>query len=152
MSSIAATTPRLTGRLAVIISLAVSLHSTSGFALGTDDQRAACTPDVFRLCGSEIPNVDRIVACLKKEKPNLSKDCRAVFNTRPVRAAATEFLLTVRDRRPRPSTTELGYLVWTCRPPAPIDTRWRRAKPLLAEGKSREVRNGSCLEHASPGS
>jgi hypothetical protein len=98
MSSIAATTPRLTGRLAVIISLAVSLHSTSGFALGTDDQRAACTPDVFRLCGSEIPNVDRIVACLKKEKPNLSKDCRAVFNTRPVRAAATEFLLTRQNR------------------------------------------------------
>jgi hypothetical protein len=98
MSSIAATAPRFTGRLAVIISLAISLYSTSGFALGTDDQRAACTPDVFRLCGSEIPNVDRIVACLKKEKPNLSKDCRAVFNTRPVRAATTGFLLSWGNR------------------------------------------------------
>ena len=98
MSSIAATTPRFTGRLAVIISLTTSLYSTSGFALGTDDQRAACTPDVFRLCGSEIPNVDRIVACLKKEKPNLSKDCRAVFNTRPVRAGMTGFPLTRKDR------------------------------------------------------
>jgi hypothetical protein len=98
MSSIAAAAPRFAGRFAVIISLAISLHSTSAFALGTDDQRAACTPDVFRLCGPEIPDVDRIVACLKKEKPNLSKDCRAVFNTRPVRAALTGSLLTLKNR------------------------------------------------------
>src|ERR1700685_4589399 len=98
MHSIAVTAPRFTGRLAVFILLAISLHSTSGFALGTDDQRAACTPDVFRLCGSEIPNVDRIVACLKKEKPNLSKYARAVFNTRRLRAAAAGFLLTRENR------------------------------------------------------
>jgi hypothetical protein len=98
MNKIAVTAPRFTGRLAVFILLAISLHSTSGFASGTDDQRAACTPDVFRLCGPEIPNVDRIVACLKKEKPNLSKDCRAVFNARPVRAAATGFPLTRENR------------------------------------------------------
>jgi hypothetical protein len=98
MSRIAATAPRFSGRLAVTIALAMSLYSTSGFALGTDDQRAACTPDVFRLCGPEIPNVDRIVACLKKQKPSLSKECRAVFNTRPVRASATGFPLT-RDNR-----------------------------------------------------
>jgi hypothetical protein len=24
----------------------------------------ACTPDVWRLCGAQIPDVDRIVACL----------------------------------------------------------------------------------------
>jgi hypothetical protein len=93
MSSIAATAPRFTGRLAVIISVAVSLYSTNGFALGTDDQRAACTPDVFRLCGADIPNVDRIVACLKKEKANLSKDCRAVFSSKPVKAGAAGFPL-----------------------------------------------------------
>ena len=98
MSRIAATAPRYTGRLTVIISLAISLHSTSGFALGTDAQRAACTPDVFRLCGSDIPNVDRIVACLKKEKPNLSKDCKAVFNARPTRASATWFPLFRKSR------------------------------------------------------
>ena len=98
MNSIAVIGPRFTGRLAMLILLAISLRSTSGFALGTDDQRAACTPDVFRLCGSEIPNVDRIVACLKKDKANLSKECQAVFNSRPVRAAATGFLLTRENR------------------------------------------------------
>jgi hypothetical protein len=47
---------------------------------GSDEQRAACTPDVFRLCGAEIPNVEKIVACLKREKPRLSAACQAVFN------------------------------------------------------------------------
>ena len=98
MSSVAATAPRFAGRLVVIVSLAMSLHSTGAFALGTDDQRAACTPDVFRLCGSDIPNVDRIVACLKKEKPNLSKDCKAVFNARPTRAGMAGFALIRKNR------------------------------------------------------
>ena len=46
---------------------------------GTDQQRVACTPDVLRLCSSEIPNVDRIVACLRREKSQLSAGCRQVF-------------------------------------------------------------------------
>ena len=126
MSSIAAIAPRGTGRLAVIISLAISLHSTSSFALGTDDQRAACTPDVFRLCGSDIPDVDRIVACLKKQKPNLSKECRAVFNARPVRASATWFPLTRKNRwcrfgRGVQDSVQQNWVTW-CGPAA----RWHR--------------------------
>ncbi|ABE63701.1 hypothetical protein Nham_2935 [Nitrobacter hamburgensis X14] len=31
---------------------------------GTFAQRLACTPDVLRLCGSAVPDVARIVACL----------------------------------------------------------------------------------------
>ena len=46
---------------------------------GTAEQRSACMPDVFRLCFSEIPDVTRIVACLKREKPRLSEGCRMVF-------------------------------------------------------------------------
>jgi hypothetical protein len=34
---------------------------------------------VFRLCSSEIPNVDHIVACLTVKKANLSPACKAVF-------------------------------------------------------------------------
>ena len=48
---------------------------------GTDQQRVACTPDVFRLCSSEIPDVDRIVACLRREKSQLSAGCRQVLET-----------------------------------------------------------------------
>jgi hypothetical protein len=72
---------RFTGRSALAVGLAVSLYATTSLALGTSEQRAACTSDVFRLCSSEIPSVDRIVACLRKEKVNLSPGCQAVFNS-----------------------------------------------------------------------
>lgn len=65
---------------AFILGVALTANSTASFAeQGTAEQRAACTGDVFRLCKSEIPDVDRIVACMKKQKANLSTPCRAVF-------------------------------------------------------------------------
>ena len=41
----------------------------------------ACTPDVWRLCGDQIPDVSRIVACLRQNTPQLSSNCRAVFES-----------------------------------------------------------------------
>jgi hypothetical protein len=38
----------------------------------TAEQRAACTPDLFRLCSQGNPNIPRIVARLKQQRPNLS--------------------------------------------------------------------------------
>jgi hypothetical protein len=49
-------------------------------AQGTADQRKACTPDVYRLCAGEIPNVRAITACLRRNKASLSEACRAVFD------------------------------------------------------------------------
>ena len=46
---------------------------------GTWEQQMACTPDVWRLCGAQVPDVDRIVACLRRNTPQLSARCRAVF-------------------------------------------------------------------------
>jgi hypothetical protein len=71
--------------------LALALYSTASLALGTDEQRAACTPDVFRLCSAQIPNVDAIVACLKRQKSNLSPGCQVVFNA--AASAATRSLV-----------------------------------------------------------
>jgi hypothetical protein len=48
---------------------------------GTFEQQMACTPDVFRLCGAQIPDVNRIVACLRQNTPQLSGPCRAVFDS-----------------------------------------------------------------------
>jgi hypothetical protein len=48
---------------------------------GTMEQQMACTPDVWRLCGDAIPDVNRIVACLRQNKPQLSGGCRAVFES-----------------------------------------------------------------------
>jgi hypothetical protein len=48
-------------------------------ALATPEQKKACTPDVYRLCPGEIPNVRAITACLRRQKASLSEACRAVF-------------------------------------------------------------------------
>jgi len=43
------------------------------------DQRRLCTGDVFRFCASEIPNVEHITACMRRQRANLSEGCRSVF-------------------------------------------------------------------------
>jgi hypothetical protein len=48
---------------------------------GTMEQQMACTPDVFRLCGAQIPDENRIVACLRQNTVSLSGPCRAVFES-----------------------------------------------------------------------
>lgn len=48
---------------------------------GTWAQQMACTPDVWRLCASQIPDVNRIVACLHDNTAQLSEPCRAVFSS-----------------------------------------------------------------------
>jgi hypothetical protein len=76
-----------TARYAVLIATAVALPSSGSLAQGTRAQRIACTSDVWRLCSSAIPSVDRIVACLKREKANLSPACAAVFSDPQVQTA-----------------------------------------------------------------
>ena len=39
---------------------------------GTMEQQMACTPDVWRLCSDQIPDVSRITACLQQNTPQLS--------------------------------------------------------------------------------
>jgi|ERR1700735_1166602 len=58
--------------------LAVFVQS-SAMAQGTQRQRDACTPDVFRLCGAYIPDADRITACLRNNGAQLSRPCYDVF-------------------------------------------------------------------------
>ena len=46
----------------------------------TAEQQQACMPDAFRLCSSEIPDVDRITACMIRNRSQLSPQCRASFH------------------------------------------------------------------------
>jgi hypothetical protein len=67
-------------RRASTLGLFLSLFAAgSAFAVGTPEQRRACTPDVYRLCPGEIPNVRAITSCLRRQKASLSDACRAVF-------------------------------------------------------------------------
>ena len=69
-------------RLAAAIGFALTtlLSATSAFAIGTPEQRRACTPDVYRLCAGEIPNVGAITACLHRHRGSLSEACRAAMD------------------------------------------------------------------------
>ena len=71
---------------------------------GTLEQRLACTPDVFRLCGEQIPDANRIVACLRQNTPQLSGPCRAVFESN---ASMSEQAAPKRqDERPGPYSNQ----------------------------------------------
>jgi len=48
---------------------------------GTPEQQQACQPDAMRLCSEFIPDVERITACMVKNRIRLSPPCHAVFTT-----------------------------------------------------------------------
>jgi len=77
--------------LMLAVGLSVSLWPTLSQAY-TPEQEQACTPDAFRLCSSEIPNVDRVTACMIAKKSQLSLGCRAFFRQgpEPSEAVATQ--------------------------------------------------------------
>jgi len=56
----------------------------------TPEQQQACTGDAFRLCSSEIPDVDRITACMIRNKTQLSPECRVQFGPAPGAAARAD--------------------------------------------------------------
>lgn len=71
--------------LMLATALAVSLWPAAGRAY-TDEQQQACTGDAFRLCGAEIPDVERVGACMNRNKSQLSPGCRAHFRPEPAAA------------------------------------------------------------------
>ena len=74
---------RIVLSLALSISggIAVPYPASSQEYRGTMEQQMACTPDVMRLCGDQIPDVNRIVACLRQNTAQLGDACRAVFES-----------------------------------------------------------------------
>jgi hypothetical protein len=56
-----------------------SISSANAQYRGTPEMQQACTPDVMRLCNADVPDVDKIVACMKRNRANLSPACGAVF-------------------------------------------------------------------------
>jgi hypothetical protein len=69
------------GRLLFATAL-TAVATTASYAY-TPDQQQACTNDAFRLCSADIPDVDRITACMIRNKSQLSPECRAHFGPDP---------------------------------------------------------------------
>jgi hypothetical protein len=79
---------KLSTKLAIatgLLSMAVLAgHSRVSLAhSGTAEEQSACTPDVLSLCLFDIPNEERIVACLNRNRAQLSPACRAVIEGPP---------------------------------------------------------------------
>jgi hypothetical protein len=74
------------GKLLVASALAFGMLTTVSHAY-TAEQEQMCTGDAMRLCSSEIPDVDRVTACMVRQRAALSDGCKAVFRVEP--AAAT---------------------------------------------------------------
>jgi hypothetical protein len=66
----------------VMLAVALSVWSAPASAY-TPEQQQACIGDAFRLCGPEIPDVDRVTACMIRNKSQLSPGCRVFFRPGP---------------------------------------------------------------------
>jgi hypothetical protein len=67
---------------AFTLALSYLLLPTAGHAY-TQEEQQACQPDAFRLCSSEIPDVDRVTACMVAKRSQLSPQCRQFFRDGP---------------------------------------------------------------------
>ena len=71
---------------------ATALSASPGLAFSSEAQQM-CTGDAMRLCGHEVPNIQRITACMARNRAHVSPGCRAVMDREGAarrRAAATE--------------------------------------------------------------
>lgn len=64
--------------LVLTTTLAFSMWPAASRAY-TPEQEQACSGDAFRLCGADIPDVDRITACMIRNKSQLTPGCRVFF-------------------------------------------------------------------------
>ena len=96
----------------IVLSLALAIASVGALqntALGQEyrgtwEQQMACTPDVWRLCGAQVPDVNRIVGCLRQNTELLSGPCRAVFESN--NSAPTPPRGRMAPASPRPNVVE----------------------------------------------
>jgi hypothetical protein len=110
--------------LMLATALAVSVWSTAGQAY-TPEQQQACTGDAFRLCGPEIPDVDRVTACMIRNKSQLTPGCRAFFRSDPEPSAAAGEPTSIRPVARKPVASK-------ARKPAP---KKPAAKPAAKPAK-----------------
>ena len=73
-------------QLLIATTLALGMLTTVSQAY-TQEQQQLCTGDAMRLCGAEIPDVDRVTACMVRQRASLSDGCKAVFRYEPAAPA-----------------------------------------------------------------
>ena len=85
--------------------LAVSMWPAASEAY-TPEQQQACSDDAFRLCSADIPDVDRVTACMIRKQDQLTPGCRVYFKSSEaepaVRAGMPLSLSPAAERKRKP--------------------------------------------------
>lgn len=68
--------------LMLATTLSILMLPTAGRAY-TPEQEQACSGDALRLCGADVPDVDRITVCMIRNKSQLTPGCRVFFKSEP---------------------------------------------------------------------
>ena len=71
-----------TFKIATLVALATAATalSTSPTLAFSQEAQQMCTGDAMRLCGHEVPNIQRITACMARNRAHVSAGCRAVMD------------------------------------------------------------------------
>ena len=87
-------------KLMIATAFAFAMLTTASQAY-TPEQEQMCTGDAMRLCGSEIPDVERVTACMIQKRASLSDGCKAVFQyTPPVAASPVSYAPQAKPGKP----------------------------------------------------
>jgi hypothetical protein len=65
--------------MAGVLTVLIVAASSERAAAQASDAAERCTPDVMRLCNEFIPDADRITACLKSKRKQLSPSCSSAL-------------------------------------------------------------------------
>jgi hypothetical protein len=66
-------------RALLAASLSALVAVSGAHAASQDEQEKACRGDAMHFCSAEIPNKQKITACMKQHVSELSPPCRAMF-------------------------------------------------------------------------
>jgi hypothetical protein len=92
--------------LMLATALSVSMWPAASEAY-TPEQQAACSDDAFRLCGADIPDVDRVTACMVRKQDQLSPGCRVYFRpSEPEPAVRAGMPLSIKPAASRKPVSE----------------------------------------------
>jgi hypothetical protein len=73
--------------MAGVLTVLIVAAGTKPAAAQASDAADRCTPDVMRLCNEFIPDADRITACLKSKRGQLSPSCRTALQPQGSRSS-----------------------------------------------------------------
>jgi hypothetical protein len=86
-------------KMLIATTIALAALSTAAQA-HTPEQEQMCTGDAMRLCSSEIPDVERVTACMVQKRAQLSDGCKAVFQYVPLAATPVNYAPAAKPSRP----------------------------------------------------